>query len=56
MGDNWIEVKSPEPGTKIVCVAVGRNSVWCVTNTNRVWWRKGVKGDQCGESEDAAVS
>lgn len=54
-GDNWIEVKAPVPGSKIHCVAVGKNSVWCVSKENQVWWRKGIKGDICGVSEDAAV-
>lgn len=55
MGDNWIEVKAPEPGSKIICTSVGKNSVYCVTNDNHVWWRKGVKGEQSGQSEDAAI-
>ncbi|XP_063698434.1 tectonin beta-propeller repeat-containing protein isoform X2 [Culicoides brevitarsis] len=55
MGDNWIEVKPPENGLKITCVSVGRNSVWCVTNDNHVYWRRGVKGDIAGVNEDAAI-
>lgn len=55
MGTNWLEVKAPEPGAKITCVSVGRNSVWCITNGGKVWWRKGVKSEQCGENEDAAI-
>lgn len=55
LGDNWIEVKPPENGGKILCVSVGKNSVWCVTNDNHVWWRKGVKGELAGENEDSAI-
>uniref|UniRef100_A0A1B0GNN2 Tectonin beta-propeller repeat-containing protein n=1 Tax=Phlebotomus papatasi TaxID=29031 RepID=A0A1B0GNN2_PHLPP len=54
-GESWLEVKPPGNGLKIVQVSVGTNSVWCVTNDNHVWFRRGVKGETAGISEDAAI-
>lgn len=56
MGESWLEVKPPGQGTsRIVQVSVGTNAVWCVTNDNRVWFRRGVKGETAGICEDAAI-
>lgn len=55
MGENWIEVKPPAVGVRIVQVSVGTNAVWCVTSDNHVWFRRGVKGELSGISEDAAL-
>lgn len=55
IGENWIEVKPPATGLRIVQVSVGTNAVWCVTNDNHVWFRRGVKGELAGISEDAAL-
>ncbi|KAI9586935.1 tectonin beta-propeller repeat-containing protein [Glossina fuscipes] len=62
-GEAWLDVKPPTPvngcdatnGLKIVQVSVGTDSVWCVTNDNSVWFRRGIKGDASGISEDAAI-
>lgn len=55
-GDNWTEVSPPGDGKlKMVQVSVGTNAVWCVTNDHRVWFRRGIKGEISGISEDAAV-
>lgn len=54
-GESWIEVKAPGNGLKIIQVSVGMNSVWCITNDNHVWFRRGVKGETAGISEDAAI-
>lgn len=54
-GLSWLEVKPPGNGIKITQVSVGTDSVWCVTNDNHVWFRRGVKGEAAGISEDAAI-
>lgn len=54
-GESWLEVKPPGNGLRINQVSVGLNSVWCVTNDNHVWFRRGVKGESAGVSEDAAI-
>lgn len=54
-GESWLEVKPPGTGLKITQVSVGTDSVWCVTNDNHVWFRRGVKGEAAGISEDAAI-
>lgn len=54
-GDSWLEIKPPGNGLKVSQVSVGTNSVWCVTNDNHVWFRRGVKGEASGISEDAAI-
>lgn len=54
-GKTWLEVKPPGNGLKITQVAVGTNSVWCVTNDNHVFFRRGVQGELAGISEDAAI-
>ncbi|XP_037932788.1 tectonin beta-propeller repeat-containing protein-like [Teleopsis dalmanni] len=62
-GETWLDVKPPTPsqttdtsnGLKIVQVSVGTDTVWCVTNDHHVWFRRGIKGDAAGISEDAAI-
>ncbi|XP_038118862.1 tectonin beta-propeller repeat-containing protein [Culex quinquefasciatus] len=55
MGTTWLEVKPPGTNLKITQVSVGTNSVWCVTNDNHVWFRRGVHGEASGICEDAAI-
>lgn len=55
IGDKWVEVSPPEAHLKINQLSVGTNAVWCVTHDNHVWFRRGVKGDISGISEDAAI-
>lgn len=55
IGDKWIEINPPGENLKIVQVSVGTNAVWCVTNDNHVWFRRGIKGDISGISEEAAT-
>ncbi|XP_026483040.1 tectonin beta-propeller repeat-containing protein-like [Ctenocephalides felis] len=52
MGETWLEVKPPGEGLKITQVAVGSNSVWCLTSDKRVWFRKGISP---GGGEEGAV-
>ncbi|XP_055686263.1 tectonin beta-propeller repeat-containing protein isoform X2 [Lutzomyia longipalpis] len=54
-GESWLEIKPPGNALKIVQVSVGTNAVWCVTNDNHVWFRRGVKGETAGISEDSAI-
>lgn len=54
-GKSWLEVAPPSVGLKIIQVSVGTNSVWCITNDNHVWFRRGVHGDTAGISEDHAI-
>ncbi|XP_035793382.1 tectonin beta-propeller repeat-containing protein-like [Anopheles albimanus] len=55
LGSAWLEVKPPGSNLKIVQVSVGTNSVWCVTNDNHVWFRRGVRGEASCSSEDASI-
>ncbi|XP_014095584.2 tectonin beta-propeller repeat-containing protein [Bactrocera oleae] len=60
-GEAWLDVKPPVSSNdatgnlKITQVSVGTDSVWCVTNDSHVWFRRGVKGEAAGISEDAAI-
>lgn len=54
-GKTWLEVSPPVSGSKIIQIGVGYNSVWCVTNDNHVWFRRGVSGSTAGISEESAV-
>lgn len=63
-GESWLDVKPPIsnnngdiPGQNLLIVqlSVGTNSVWCVTNDNSVWFRRGIKGELAGINEDAAI-
>ncbi|XP_049762873.1 tectonin beta-propeller repeat-containing protein [Schistocerca cancellata] len=53
-GEFWIEVAPPEEG-KLSQVSVGTSAVWAVTRDHRVWFRKGIRGESCGVSEEAAT-
>ncbi|XP_037869369.1 tectonin beta-propeller repeat-containing protein [Bombyx mori] len=53
-GDSWLEVKPPQD-TKLICISVGYNVVWAVSSDSRVWFRKGVEGNNSGTSESAAM-
>lgn len=66
-GESWLDVKPPNVNSNgeqlaiandslmIVQLSVGTNSIWCVTNDNRVWFRRGIKGELAGISENAAI-
>ncbi|KDR11313.1 tectonin beta-propeller repeat-containing protein isoform X6 [Zootermopsis nevadensis] len=52
-GEFWLEVGAPED-LKLAHVSVGTNAVWAVTRDQRVWFRKGVRGESAGISEELA--
>ncbi|XP_068143293.1 tectonin beta-propeller repeat-containing protein [Drosophila tropicalis] len=52
-GEAWLDVKTPGP--RIVHVSVGTDAVWCVTNDHHAWFRRGIKGEAAGISEDSAI-
>jgi len=52
-GEFWLEVGAPED-LKLAHVSVGTNAVWAVTSDQRVWFRKGVRGESAGTSEELA--
>lgn len=61
-GMSWLDVKPPihcnvdsKNALKIIQVSVGTNAVWCVCNDCSVWFRRGIKGELAGISEDAAI-
>lgn len=54
-GDGWVEVKGPGDGLRINHLSVGTNSVWAVTQDRQVWFRKGIKGEAAGISEEMAA-
>lgn len=51
-----MEIAAPEEGLKLTRVSIGTNSVWAITNDQRVWFRKGVKGSTAegGTSDELA--
>ncbi|CAH0558227.1 unnamed protein product [Brassicogethes aeneus] len=54
-GDTWVEVRSPGDSLRLCQVSVGVCSVWGVTHDKQVWFRKGVKGECAGMSEELAA-
>ncbi|XP_030032628.1 tectonin beta-propeller repeat-containing protein isoform X2 [Manduca sexta] len=53
-GEAWLEVKSPNE-TKLTSISVGYNAIWAVGSDTRVWFRKGIDGNNAGNSEAAAI-
>jgi tectonin beta-propeller repeat-containing protein 1 len=39
---------------KLAHVSVGTNAVWAVTSDQRVWFRKGLRGESAGTNEELA--
>jgi len=63
-GEAWLDVKPPVAtsaqtdtprGLRILQISVGTDAVWCITNDHHAWFRRGIKGDAAGISEDAAI-
>lgn len=54
-GESWVEVKAPGSGLRIVQISVGTSAVWAATQDKQVWFRKGVKGEGAGVSEELAA-
>ncbi|XP_076270197.1 tectonin beta-propeller repeat-containing peroxin 23 isoform X2 [Rhynchophorus ferrugineus] len=54
-GESWVEVRNPGDNLKITQLSVGTSSVWAVTQNKQIWFRKGVKGEGAGMSEELAV-
>ncbi|XP_060517887.1 tectonin beta-propeller repeat-containing protein isoform X2 [Cylas formicarius] len=54
-GELWVEVRCPGENLKINQLSVGNCSVWAVTHDRQVWFRKGIKGEGAGMSEELAA-
>lgn len=56
-GETWLEVRGPAPdaAARLTHLAVGTCSVWAVTQNKQVFFRKGVKGEGAGVSEELAA-
>ncbi|XP_017786159.1 PREDICTED: tectonin beta-propeller repeat-containing protein [Nicrophorus vespilloides] len=54
-GDSWVEVRGPGPNLRIMQISIGMSSVWAVTQNKQVWFRKGIKGEGSGTSEELAA-
>lgn len=54
-GDSWVEVRGPGDGSRLMHISVGTSSVWTITNNKQVFFRKGVKGEGAGMSEELAA-
>ncbi|KAF2895160.1 hypothetical protein ILUMI_11013 [Ignelater luminosus] len=54
-GDSWVEIRGPVDSSRIIQVSVGTCAVWAVTQDKQVWFRKGVKGEGAGISEELAA-
>lgn len=54
-GESWVEVRGPGDGSRLIHVSVGTSSVWAVTHNKQVFFRKGVKGEGAGLSEELAA-
>ncbi|KAL0272686.1 UNVERIFIED_CONTAM: hypothetical protein PYX00_005559 [Menopon gallinae] len=53
-GEAWEEVSQPGDNLLLSQVSVGYNGLWAITRDNRVWFRKGINGDNCGVSAELA--
>jgi len=36
-GDNWVEIEAPDEGDRLLHVAVGTDTVWCVACSGKVY-------------------
>lgn len=54
-GESWVEIRGPVDSSRIIQVTVGTCAVWAVTQDKQVWFRKGVKGEGAGISEELAA-
>lgn len=48
-------MRGPGENLKITQLSVGTSAVWAVTHDKQVWFRKGVKGEGAGMSEEMAA-
>ncbi|XP_031344755.1 tectonin beta-propeller repeat-containing protein isoform X2 [Photinus pyralis] len=54
-GESWVEIRGPVERSRILHISVGTCAVWAVTQDKQVWFRKGVKGEGAGVSEELAA-
>ncbi|KAK4880363.1 hypothetical protein RN001_008509 [Aquatica leii] len=54
-GESWVELRGPLDNSRIIQVSVGTCAVWAVTQDKQIWFRKGVKGEGAGISEELAA-
>lgn len=54
-GESWVEVRGPGENLRLTQLSVGSCSVWAVTHDKQVWFRKGIKGEGAGVSEELAA-
>lgn len=54
-GESWVEVRGPGENLRITQLSVGSCAVWAVTHDKQVWFRKGIKGEGSGVSEELAA-
>ncbi|CAH1130207.1 unnamed protein product [Ceutorhynchus assimilis] len=54
-GVSWLEVRSPGDNLRIIQLSVGSYSVWAVTQDKQIWFRKGIKAEGAGVSEELAA-
>ncbi|KAK6625221.1 hypothetical protein RUM43_005512 [Polyplax serrata] len=54
MGNAWVEVETPGESLSLQQIAIGYNGLWAITRDSRVWFRKGINGDNAGLSESLA--
>lgn len=47
-----MEVPAPEKNLKLAQISVGLNSVWAITDDDRVWFRQGIRADRNHASEE----
>lgn len=53
-GCGWVEVDQPENSLMINQISLGYNSVWAISKDSRVWFRKGINGENSGVCEKSA--
>ncbi|KAF5287072.1 hypothetical protein FQA39_LY16057 [Lamprigera yunnana] len=54
-GESWVEIRGPMVASRIIQVSVGTCAVWAVTQDKQIWFRKGVRGEGSGISEELAA-
>jgi len=53
-GNSWLVVEAPNE-SKLMQISVGCDAVWGVTRDGKVWFRKGVRGLNCGHNDASAT-
>ncbi|KAK6170342.1 hypothetical protein SNE40_018755 [Patella caerulea] len=54
-GATWCEIPYPKENTRMMQIALGTNSLWALSREGKVWFRKGIDGDQAWFNKQSAI-